>query len=288
MVAESDGAGARAEGDMNEDKRMSGIVTIGRSCESAPGIARTPAASTEFSQQARGNRLLEALAPADRALIVPHLKYCPLLQGAILQESETPVEQVYFPQSGMISLVVVMRTGEVVETAAVGREGVIGAFAGLGRWNAFTRAIVQVPGSAAFISAARFQQAVRQSEKITELVLRCKEALLSQVQQTAACNALHPLEARLARWLLHALDGSEGATLPLTQDALAHMLGARRTTVTFLARRLQDAGLIRYRRARIDVVDRAGLEQAACECYETVRRRTYEVGEDKAARVLDV
>ena len=272
---------------MNDEKRMSGIGTIHRSGELAPATTRTTG-STEFLQQTGGNRVLEALAPADLALIVPHLKRYPLLQGAILQESGAPVEQVYFPQSGMISLVVVMRTGELVETAAVGREGVIGAFAGLGKWNAFTRAVVQVPGAAVCIPASRFQQAVAQSERIRELVLRCKEALLGQVQQTAACNALHPLEARLARWLLQALDGSEGATLPFTQDALAHMLGARRTTVTFLARRLQDAGLIRYRRGRIEVIDRAGLEQAACECYETVRRRMYAFGADKSARVLDV
>jgi CRP-like cAMP-binding protein len=241
----------------------------------------------EFSHQIRGNRLLEALAPADLALIVPSLKWHPLLQGAVLQESGAPVEQVYFPQSGMISLVAIMQTGEIVETATVGREGVLGAFAGLGNWNAFSRAVVHVPGTAACIAASRFQAAVSQSQRIKDLILRSNEALLSQVQQTAACNALHSLEARLARWLLQALDSCDDATLPLTQDALAQMLGARRTTVTFLARKLQDAGLIRYRRGRIDIVDRVGLEHAACECYETVRRRAHAVVVDSAARVAD-
>lgn len=228
----------------------------------------------KFLDRIEGNRLLAALAPADAELLTPHLHRYSLVQGAVLQEIEAPVEQVYFPESGMISLVVTMQSGDTVETATVGREGVVGAFAGLGAWNAFARAIVQVPGTAACISAARFEAIVSQSVGIKELVLRCKEALLSQVQQTAACNALHPLEARLARWLLQALDGSDGATLLLTQDALAQMLGARRTTVTLLARRLQTAGLIRYRRGRIDVVDRAGLEHAACECYAAVRRRS--------------
>jgi len=225
------------------------------------------------------NRLLAALAPEDLALLAPLLKERPLEQQAILQEAEAPVEEVYFPLSGMISLVVSMEAGETVETAAVGRNGVIGAFAGLGPWNAFTRAVVQVPGTAACISASQFQAVVGQSPKIKELVLRYKEALLSQVHQTAACNALHSVEARLARWLLHALDtfdldSSDSALLPLTQEALGQMLAVRRTTVTLVARKFQQAGLIRYRRGHIQILDRNGLEDAACECYETIRRRS--------------
>src|SRR4029453_14786459 len=124
-------------------------------------------------------------------------------QGAVLQEQEAPVAHVYFPMNGMVSLVSVMEDGQVVESAVVGREGAVGAFAGLGPWSA-TRATVQIPATVAVISTSHFQAAVNQSERIRDLILRYKESLLGQVQQTAACNALHPLEARLARWLVQA------------------------------------------------------------------------------------
>jgi len=220
------------------------------------------------------NRLLAMLSPPALALLVPHLRTCPLTQGATLQEAESPVERVYFPQSGLISLVARMQTGEIVDTAAVGREGAIGAFAGLGPWNAFTRAVVQVSGRAVFISASPFQVAVSHNQEIKELVLRYKEALLSQVQQLAACNALHTLEARLARWLLQAHDASDGVILSLTQEALGQMLGVRRTTVTLVAQQIQSLGLVRYRRGRIEILDRGKLEGMACECYMTIRRRS--------------
>jgi len=219
------------------------------------------------------NRLLAALEPADYALLSPHLRTAYFAQGAILQEQEAPVAHVYFPMSGMVSLVSVMQDGQLVETAVVGREGAVGAFAGLGPWHAFTRATVQIPATVAVISASHFQAAVSRSERIRDLILRYKEALLGQVQQTAACNALHPLETRMARWLLLALDRTEGE-VPLTQVSLAQMLGVRRPTVTFVARRLQADGLICYRRGRLVVLDRVGLEDLACECYRAIRGRT--------------
>jgi CRP-like cAMP-binding protein len=220
------------------------------------------------------NRLLGALEPADYALLVPHLRRAHFAQGTVLQEQGGPVERVYFPLSGMVSLVSVMEDGRVVETAVIGREGAVGAFAGLGPWHAFTRATVQIPGTVAVISASDFQAAVSQSERIRDLILRYKETLLAQVQQTAACNALHPLEARLARWLLQALDRTNEPGLPLTQDSIAEMLGVRRTSVTVVANKLQGGGLIRYRRGHIVVLDRTGLENVACECYRAIRLRT--------------
>jgi CRP-like cAMP-binding protein len=220
------------------------------------------------------NGLLAVLEPSDLALLHPHMRRLPLIAGAILQEQEAPVEQIYFPLSGLISLNAVMEAGEVVDTATVGRRGAVGAFAGLGHWHAFTRAVVQIPGTAMVISASHFQAAVSQSERIRDLILRYKEGLLAQVQQTAACNALHQVEARLARWLLQAIDGVDEPTLPLTHDHLAEMLAVRRTTVTVIAGKLQEARLIRYHRGRIDVLDRVGLEKMACECYRTIRRRT--------------
>jgi CRP-like cAMP-binding protein len=222
----------------------------------------------------RTNRLLRTLDEADFGLLAPHLQVVSLTQGKVLQEQEARVEQVYFPLSGVVSLISVMIGGDVVDTATVGREGAIGAFGGLGPWNAFTRAVVRLPGAAAVISVAHFQAAVGQSERIRNLILRYKEALLAQVQQTAACNALHPLEARLARWLLQTLDRADDPNLPLTQEFMSQMLAVRRTTVTVVAGKLQQAGLIRYHRGRIEIIDRPKLEEAACECYGTIRRRT--------------
>ena len=223
------------------------------------------------------NRLLAALAPTDYALLVPHLRTAHFAQGTILQEQGSTVTRVYFPLNGMVSLVSVMEDGQAVETAVVGREGALGAFVGLGPWHAFTRAMVQIPAITAVIAASDFRAAVSQSERIREFILTYKEALLGQVQQTAACNALHPLEGRLARWLLQALDRTDERELPLTQDSIARMLGVRRTTVTLLASRLQERGLIRNRRGHIVVLDRAGLEDVACECYRSVRLRTESV-----------
>lgn len=187
----------------------------------------------------RGNRLLRVLDEADFDLLAPHLRQMPLPRGLVLQEQEAPVEHVYFPSSGVISLISVMEGGEVVETATVGREGTVGAFGGLGPWKAFTRAVVQLPGTGAVISVSHFQMAVSQSNHIRNLILRYKEALLAQVQQTAACNALHPMEARFARWLLQTLDRSDDPKLPLTQDFMAQLLAVRRTTVTLIASRLR-------------------------------------------------
>ena len=222
------------------------------------------------------NRLLAALEPSDYALLMPQLRTSYFSQGAVLQEQEAPVAHVYFPMNGMVSLSV-MEDGQVVESAVVGREGAVGAFAGLRPCNAFTRATVQIPATVAVIPASHFQTAVNRSERIRDLILRYKETLLGQVQQTAACNALHPLEARLARWLLQAFDRTDARDLPLTQESIAQMLGARRTTVTLIARRLQFAGLIRYRRGRIIILDKVGLEHLACECYRTIRRQTERV-----------
>jgi CRP-like cAMP-binding protein len=216
------------------------------------------------------NRLLTALPAADLALIRPHLRTVPLAQGTMLQEQDTPVEHVYFPLSGAISLVSVMESGEVVQTAIVGREGAVGAFGGF----AFTRAIVQLPGTAEAIPVGRFQAAVAHSNRIRDLILRFKNALLGQVQQTAACNALHPLEARLARWLLQTSDRAGGPMLPLRQDFMAQMLAVRRTTVTLIASQLKQTGLISYQRGHVAILDRPKLEEMACECYATNNRRT--------------
>jgi CRP-like cAMP-binding protein len=220
------------------------------------------------------NRLLAALEPADYALLSPLLRTVYFAQGTILQEQGAPVTRVYFPLMGIVSLVSVMENGQIVETAIIGRDGAVGAFVGLGRSNAFTRAMVQIPATVAAISASDFQAAVSQSERIRDLILRYEETLFGQVQQTAACHALHPLEARVARCLLQALDLTEERDIPLRQDSIAQMLGGRRTAVTLTAGRLQERGLIRCGRGHIVVLDRTRLEDAACECYRAIGLRT--------------
>lgn len=216
------------------------------------------------------NRLLAALRPTELALLQPHLKEVQLEQGVILQEQGERIERVYFPNSGMISLLAVMDQGNAVETATVGREGAVGAMSGLGPRRAFTRAVVQMPGMGMQIATPKFQSIVEQSPAIREIVVRYNEVLLAQVQQSAACNALHEAEARFCRWLLQSRDRSDSDIVPITQEFLAQMLGVRRTTVTLVAQSLQDAELLRYRRGRIEILDRNGLESRACECYRVV------------------
>jgi CRP-like cAMP-binding protein len=220
------------------------------------------------------NRLLVALQPADFSLLKPHLKELALEQGVLLHEQEDRVAHAYFPASGMISLLTVMGDGRAIETATVGREGAVGAMSGLGPAHAASRAVVQVAGTASMIATVRLQEAVAQSDHLRNVILQYKETLLAQVQQTAGCNALHKADARLARWLLQTRDRIDSDLIPLTQDFLSEMLGVRRTTVTLVAGRLQKAGLIRYRRGHVEILDRSGLEQTACECYGILRRRT--------------
>jgi CRP-like cAMP-binding protein len=222
-------------------------------------------------EPSKPNRFLAALGPNERALLTPHLRPVPLERGAVLYETGDEIEHIYFPHNGMVSLVAVMQNGATVETATVGRDGVIGATAGLGSHHAFGRAIVQLPGAAMRIGASQFRAAARDSDGIRQLVVRYNDLLISQIQQSVACNALHALEARLCRWLLQTHDYMDADTIPLTQEFLAQMLGVRRTTVTIAARLLQSTGLIRYRRGLIQIVNREALEKMACECHATVR-----------------
>lgn len=223
---------------------------------------------------ARRNQLLQCLAPADFDLLAPHLKDVSLHQGDILAEPAALVENVYFPHTAVISLLAVMRDGQTVETATVGRAGVVGGVSGFGPWRAFARMIVQVPGTAARIPSARFRAAIRHSDRLTTLVLRSAQSTVLQIQQTAACNALHNVEQRLCRWLLLTQDYSDKNVIPLTQELLAQMLGVRRTSITEAASKLQALGMIRYhQRGQIEIADRKALERAACECYEVLRSR---------------
>jgi CRP-like cAMP-binding protein len=251
-------------------------------------LISTAATAQRGYGNASRNRLLAALDPDDLALLAPALRPVPMAPGAVLHEPDAPVAQIYFPLSGAISLLSVTKGGDAIETATIGREGAVGAFAGLGRGNAVSRAVVLLPGTAAAISVSRFQAAVSQGEGIRDLVFRHAEALLAQVQQTGACHALHPLEARLARLLLEITDRAEDPQLPLTQESIAHLLAARRSTITVIASRLQASGLIRYHRGRIEIIDRPRLERVACECYRTISRRTDAIFAHHAADCVEL
>lgn len=225
----------------------------------------------------RRNRLLAALKPADMALLQPHLEEVTLGARQTLHDVQDEIDQIYFPHSGMISLFALTADGESVETAAIGYEGVVGGIAALGIRRAFVRAVVQVRASASRIAAPHLRKAVGESAQLRDLIVRHHEALLVQAQQTAACCALHGVEARLARWLLQTQDRTGSDTIPLIQESLAQVLGVQRTTINLVIRTLQQAGLIRYRRGQIEALDRAGLKAESCACYGIVRRHLDEI-----------
>jgi CRP-like cAMP-binding protein len=218
------------------------------------------------------NQLLTALSASDHSLLRPHLKEVRIEQGSVLQDHGERIQYVYFPLSGMISLLTVMQDGKAVETAVVGREGMLGAQCGFGIWHAYSRAVVQIPGRAVRIASAQFHRAVRESERMRDSIVRYRELRMAQTQQSAACNALHGAESRLSRWLLQASDVIGADVVPLTQEFLSQMVGVRRTTVTAIAHSLQETGMIHYTRGRIEISDREKLESCACECYEVLRR----------------
>jgi CRP-like cAMP-binding protein len=216
---------------------------------------------------------LSALPAAEFARLAPLLQDYPLKVGEVLREPGIPIAHVYFPRSGMISLVVVLASGKSVETAMIGNEGAIGAMSAHTDSRAFSRAIVRLPGTASRVALEKFHAVYRASDAIRNVIARYHVVLLREVQQITACNAVHDIYARLARWLLQSYDHSDGNTLPFTQDFLAQMLGVRRATVTMAARRLQSEGIIDYRHGSIEILNRARLERRACECYRIMRRQ---------------
>ncbi|GAC1341136.1 MAG: Crp/Fnr family transcriptional regulator [Bradyrhizobium sp.] len=218
------------------------------------------------------NLLLASLERNDYALLRPHLTEMRLEQKVVLQRPGSPITHAYFPLSGMISMLATFPTGEEIEIAAIGREGAVGTRLGRLPEIAFAQGIVQLPGSALRIGIERFREAARNSLGITEIAACANEVMAINLQQSAACNALHKLESRLARWLLHSRDRSDTDRLPLSQEFLSQMLGVRRTTVTLAAHTLQAAGVVSYRRGKIEITDRKGLEAIACDCYVMVKR----------------
>jgi CRP-like cAMP-binding protein len=218
------------------------------------------------------NRLLASLKAEDLSLLRRHFREVPIEQGDMLEEPGRSVDAVFFPQTGMISLIVQMPEDTSIEVGTVGFEGAVGVSVGLGSRVSFISALVQVSGIALCIPASRFRAATGQSARMRELIARYSELQLGQIQQTAACNALHNVSGRLCRWLLQTSDKIESDTIPFTHEFLGKMLGVRRATVSQAASKLQAAGLIRSHRGQIKLIKREGLEKKACVCYEIIRR----------------
>lgn len=221
------------------------------------------------------NRLLEALPAADHALIAPHLVSVDIERGRLLYDPGDRIDTVYFPIDGVISLMTLMENGAAIESATIGREGALGLMAAVAPRQSLSRAIVQTPTRALRMGAAQLHDAWEKSPPLRDLIDRHNEALFGHTIQSVACNALHSVESRFCRWLLTCHDRISSDTVALTQEFLADMLGVQRTTVTAVARSLQEKGAIRYRRGVVDIMDRGILEQLTCECYGVITK-TYE------------
>ena len=217
------------------------------------------------------NLLLASLSQSDNDLLQPKLKKIHLDQKHVLFGTGDAIHAVYFPLTAIVSLVVELSTGEMVEAAMVGRDGVIGGATALDGRISLSRAIVQLSGDAMAIDVASLKAAALQSETLLSILIRHEQTVYAQAQQSAACMAMHHVEARLCRWMLRARDLSGTDTLMFTQEFLAEMLGVRRTSVSLVAHTLQEAGMIKYSRGRIEILNIEGMRETACECYETVK-----------------
>jgi CRP-like cAMP-binding protein len=225
------------------------------------------------------NRLLASLSPSERSALQPHLKAEELAQDTVLFEAGQELDKIYFPHAGIVSLVVRLASGDVIEAAMIGRESLVGGSAAINSRTAVTKSIVQIAGNAWIVPTDHVRALAEDNSRFRTLIIRHEEMVLAQAQQAAACNAFHTVEARLARWLLRCRDLTGGGDLELTQEFLAQMLGVRRTSVSLVANTFQQAGFLTYRRGHIRIVDVEGLRESACECYDTIRNH--------AGRLLD-
>jgi CRP-like cAMP-binding protein len=219
------------------------------------------------------NSLLASLPRAEFEQLRPQMTVMSLAQGKVLAEVGDEIDQVYFPFGGMISLLTIMRNGKAVETSTVGKDGAFGAAATFGLYKSQVRAIIQIPMTAAVIPAATMRRHGETSKALQLMCMRFNENLLAQARVTAACNALHLIEERFCRWLLQTSSVTQSMTIHLTQEFLSEMLGVRRTSVTEVAQKLQEAGLINYSRGVINILDLDGLKARSCECFETLREQ---------------
>ncbi len=219
------------------------------------------------------NQLLGALEEDVRQRLASALSPVELKLGHVVCEAGGLMEHAYFPQGAVLSLLTVMEDGSAIETANVGREGAFGIFAAMYSRVSFNRCIVQLAGPMVRCSIAALEREFSRSTNVRNLLVSYSETLLSQIQQTVGCNALHTVEERMCRWLLMMDDRAEGATMTYTQQFLAEIMGVNRTSASLAAQSLQDQGLIAYRRGKMQVMRRAEMEEASCECYAVVKRR---------------
>ena len=218
------------------------------------------------------NALLRSLSTADLEKLEPHLQLIELKTGATLYEMEDPVEWVYLPEEGLLSLIIIMVSGVAIETSIVGREGGVGFIEALGSEKVFSRVIVQVPGHAYRVHARPYRDAFDSSASMRKAVHRQIELLQAESRQSIACHGLHEVKPRFNRWLLECQDlAGDMRVMPLKQEFLAVMLGVSRTTVTRIALDAQRRGLLKYVRGSVEIIDREGLEKGACECRASLQ-----------------
>jgi CRP-like cAMP-binding protein len=219
------------------------------------------------------NEILRALPRDESAVLLPKLTAVNLKLQSLLQEAGHPIEFCYFPNTCMISILTLMKDGKSIEVELAGRESFVGAPLVVGFRTSGNRAVTQAEGTAYRIDRKTFVEVLRRSPQLNRLLARNAQKTAFQVSQIAACNRLHEIEPRLARWLLMTQDRVRTDVLPLTHDFLSQMLGVNRSTVTICAGMLQEAGLIEYRRGKVHVLDRQRLEEASCECYQTMKQQ---------------
>jgi CRP-like cAMP-binding protein len=217
------------------------------------------------------NHFLQSLSRGDIELLRPHLRDVKLIHSTVLFDAGGEIDRIYFPHCGVVSLVVSLAGGDMIEAGMIGRDGVVGTSAALDGAVSLNRAVVQIPGTGSSIEFQHMRAAVAASKSLRIKLYQHDQILLAQAQQSAACNAKHQIEERLCRWLLRTRDLVGSDNIELTQEFLAQMLGVRRTSVTLAASHLQAINLIKYRRGHIQIMDLEGLEDTSCECYGAVK-----------------
>jgi CRP-like cAMP-binding protein len=225
-----------------------------------------------LSSDLRENHLLAALPDAESQRWLPQLEPVEMPLGQVLYESGGTLSHVYFPTTAIVSLLYVMENGASAEIAVVGNEGIVGISLFMGGDSTSSRAVVQSAGLGLRLKAQIMKDDFNRAGPVLHLLLRYTQALITQMAQTAVCNRHHSLDQQLCRWLLLSLDRLQGNELVMTQELIANMLGVRREGVTEGALKLQQAGLIRYARGHISVLDRDGLQKRSCECYAVVKK----------------
>lgn len=226
----------------------------------------------ERTEQTHRNKILEKLSPTDYERLAPTMQRVKLDYKEVLIEPNRPIEHVYFVEGGVVSLVTDLQEGGVIESGTIGNESMVGTSVVLGVTQSPSRQFVQIPGEAVRMPAQVIADERRRGGVFAEALLRITHATIAMLSQCVACNRAHAVEQRMSRWLLMTHDRVDAPDFPLTQEFLAQMLGVHRPAVNIAGGALQRAGLIRYSRGKITIVNRQGLEQASCECYEVIRR----------------